>query len=264
MSMKDHQFEYYSATLKRNIYIRYLIPEGSNLKCLVLLHGYNGDHHQWYNKSIISQLAEQYSLVVVTPHCGNGYYVDTQEDIPNFVGNELVSYIRKVLPISPKPDDTYIAGVSMGGFGALLIGAKFGNVFGKIASLSGAFIIPDVVIGNQGVLGNADPRYFKEIFGDFETLEGSDKDPLAVAIKAYENKRLPSLCLLCGTEDALYQGNLKVVKNLRKHGIPVVWYGGTGNHRWPFWNDMLPYVIKWLVEDYIPAEADIGDIGNPN
>ena len=83
--MKDHQFEYYSATLKRNIYIRYLIPEGSNLKCLVLLHGYNGDHHQWYNKSIISQLAEQYSLVVVTPHCGNGYYVDTQEDIPNFV-----------------------------------------------------------------------------------------------------------------------------------------------------------------------------------
>ena len=48
MNMTDHQFEYYSATLKRNINIRCLILEGRNLKCQILLHGYNGDHHQWY------------------------------------------------------------------------------------------------------------------------------------------------------------------------------------------------------------------------
>lgn len=256
--MKDLQICLFSVTLGRAIPIRCLVPEGNNLKCLFLLHGFGGNQDQWCDESIITLLVEQYGLAVVMPHCGNGYYEDTQEDMPYFVGSELVSYIRKVLPVSNKKVDTYIAGISMGGFGALLIGAKFPNVFGKIVSLSGAFIIPDVVIGNTGVLGNADPDYFRSVFGDFDTLEGSTKDPVAEAISASAKGNLLAIFLLCGSDDVLYQGNLKVVKDLRNHNIPVVWYSYKGTHCWSFWNDSLPVIFKWLVEDCVPEGADNG------
>ena len=241
-----------SKILGREIPVRLLVPQGENLKCLILLHGYNGTQEEWLEQSPIRQLAEQFHLVVAMPSCGNGYYEDTHEDMPRFVGEELPAYLRETLPVSTNRDDLFLGGVSMGGFGALLIGAKYPQTFGKIVCFSGAFIIPDVVIGNPGVLGNANPQYFKEVFGDFETLEGSRKDPLAEAMRAAEKGSVPSVCLLCGREDVLYQNNVHVVKTLRKHNIPVLWYPGQGNHDWSFWNDKLPAVIKWLAEDAIP------------
>ena len=262
--MENRSFLFASKVLNRDVPVRLLVPSASNMKCLILLHGYNGTQDQWYEKTTIEELAAQYNLIVAMPGCGNGYYEDTQEDIPRFIGEELVSFIRSSYPVSQEQKDMYISGVSMGGFGALLIGAKYWKIFGKIASLSGAFIIPDVVIGNQGVLGDADPDYFKAIFGDFENLEGSSRDPVAEAIRHIKGKNKPSICMLCGTEDVLYQGNLKVVKVLRKNDIPVLWYGGKGNHRWPFWNDMLPYVIKWLLDDFVPEGVDDGYITSDN
>jgi len=254
--MENYLINFPSSVLGRVVPLRLLVPEGKNLKCLILLHGYNGTQDQWVDKSPIEYLAEYYNLVVAMPGCGNGYYEDTLEDIPRFLGEELISYLQTSLPISHCRENQYIGGVSMGGFGALLIGSKYHTIFGKIFSLSGAFIIHDVVIGNQGVLGNADPQYFKDIFGDFEVLEGSSKDPIAEAIRVSSSGNLPALCLLCGTFDDLYQGNVKAVNALRKHNIPVLWHGGRGNHRWPFWSDMLPHVIRWLVDDYIPEGID--------
>lgn len=255
--MKDYQLSVPSAALARSVSVRFLIPEGTGSKCLILLHGYHGDHNQWCKSSIISELAKQYNCAVVMPSCGDLYYEDTLEDIPRFVGEELVSYVLNALPVSQNKHDFFLGGVSMGGFGALLIGSKYARNFGKIVSLSGAFIIPDVVIGNPGVLGNANPDYFKKVFGDFDTLEGSTRDPVAETIQA-STKDLPEIFLLCGSEDALMPGNLKVVKDLRNHNIPVVWYPHKGAHCWSFWNNSLPMIFEWLVEDYVPEGADNG------
>lgn len=255
--MRDYQLSLPSAALGRSVSVRFLVPEGINLKFLLLLHGYQGDHNQWCKSSNISDIAKQHNCVVVMPSCGDLYYEDTIDDIPRFVGEELVSFVMNTLPVSRNRRDCYLAGVSMGGFGALLIGAKYSLSFGKIVSLSGAFIIPDVVIGNPGVLGNANPDYFKKVFGSFDTLEGSTRDPVAEAIRASTNY-LPEILLLCGSEDVLMSSNLKVVKDLRNHNIPVVWYPSKGAHCWSFWNNSLPMIFKWLVEDYVPEGADNG------
>lgn len=246
--MKDYQRTISSSTLHRDVAVRFLVPNGSKLKCLFLLHGYGDDHNAWCQKSDIVSLAQAYQLAVVMPACGNGYYEDTIEDLPHFLGKELLAYTKANLPISGTIADTYIAGLSMGGFGALLIGAKYPQAFGKIASISGAFIIHDVVIGNHGVLGNADPNYFKRIFGDFESLEGSSRDPLAEAVRALEQGHLPPVHLTCGTEDVLHAGNLKIVKTLRQHGGQVLWQDGPGVHGWKFCNQVLPELIRWLAE----------------
>lgn len=244
-----------SSVLGRNVPVRFLVPEGSNLKCLFLLHGYGGDHDHWCDNSPIVQLAQTHQLAVVMPACGNGYYEDTTEDMPRFLGEELLSYAKANLPISDAAEDIYIAGMSMGGFGALLIGAKYPHAFGKIASLSGAFVIADVVIGNPGVLGNADPNYFKRIFGSLDQLEGSSRDPLAVAIRALAQGHLPPVYLLCGTEDVLHAGNRKLANALRDHGARILWQDGPGAHGWEFGNRMLPDLIHWLAEDTTPAHT---------
>jgi S-formylglutathione hydrolase FrmB len=254
--MMDASFVYHSQVLNRQVAIRCLVPQGRDLKCLFLLHGYGGNHNQWCEKSIISRLAQQYRLVVVMPGCGDGYYEDTREDLPRFIGEELVTYVQQHLPVSPKREDRFIGGVSMGGFGALLIGAGYGDVFGKIVSFSGAFIIGDVVIGNQGVLGNANPQYFKDVFGDLEQLEGSHRDPVAQAIRAAGEGKMPPVFLLCGDQDVLHRCNRKTAGILAQRGISTVWYSGAGGHRWPFWNEVLPAAIQWLTEGTLPEGAE--------
>ena len=118
--MKNYCETIESSVLGRSVSVRFIVPEGENLPCLFLLHGYGGDHDQWCNKSHIAQLAEKHGFVVVAPACGDGFYEDTREDMPRFLGEELVAYVRQILPVSDAREHTYIAGVSMGGFGAVL------------------------------------------------------------------------------------------------------------------------------------------------
>lgn len=246
--MKDYLVHIQSDALGRKVPVRILLPSGNNLKCLLLLHGYGGDHNQWCTHSPIATLAEQYHLCVLLPSCNDWYYEDTVENIPGFIGEDLIHYIKSNLPVSSEKKDFSIAGVSMGGFGAMLLGSKFPELFGKIASLSGAFIIPDVVIGNQGVLGHANPEYFKKIFGSFEELEGSSRDPLAEAIRAADKHTLPEIFLLCGRQDVLCRENRNIATVLREHGATVDWSEVDGNHTWDLWNDYLPFMLKWIVD----------------
>ncbi len=123
--MKNYCETIESSVLGRSISVRFIVPEGENLPCLFLLHGYGGDHNQWYEKSRIEQpaeehklgdeesrivqLAEEHKLVVVAPGCGDGFYEDTREDMPRFLGEELVAYVRRMLPVSDAREHTYIA-----------------------------------------------------------------------------------------------------------------------------------------------------------
>jgi len=245
-----------SSVLRRKIHVRFLVPEGDNLQCLFLLHGFAGNQDEWDRMSRIRSVAEEFKIAVVMPGCGNGYYEDTQENMSKFIAEELVAYAVRELPISGLKKDTFIGGVSMGGFGALLVAAKYSHVFGKVASFSGAFIIHDVAIGNPGILGNADVNFFRSVFGDFSTLEGSSRDPVAEMIRSSKTNNAPAILLLCGRDDVLYRANQRVVKELQSNGIAVAWYGAGGRHQWAFWNNMLPYVIRWLVAGILPEEED--------
>lgn len=250
--METYSIDYRSSVLGRNVPIRIIVPNGKNLACLFLLHGYGGNQNQWFEKSCIEKMAEKNKMVVVMPCCGNAYYEATQEDIPRFLGEELIAFARNNLPISHSKNDTYIAGVSMGGFGSLLVAAKYSSVFGKVASFSGAFIIHDVAIGNPGVLGNADINYFRSVFGDFSTLGGSSRDPTAEMIRSSKSENIPAILLLCGNEDVLYRANLGVVQALKANGISVEWHSSAGGHHWTLWNGMLPYVIRWFIDGIFP------------
>ena len=216
--MEIHSTKIPSQCLKRDIPVNIVLPDRPAGKWMLLLHGYRGDQNEWLTKSSVADLANQYGISLVAPACGDGYYLDTQEPMGCFLGEELPAFLRANFPVS---SDAFILGSSMGGFGSLLLGARYSNVYGKIVSLGGAFIIHDICIGNPEIVHGADINYFKRVFGDFQTLEHSERDPLCHAQNAVKENRMSPVLLFCGTNDLLYRSNKRMRKELHKLGVPV-------------------------------------------
>lgn len=235
-----------SRILGRDFEYRILLPEGAArpLPTLYLLHGHGGSSAQWLEKSLVEQWAEEFGLAVVLPSAGNGYYQNnprTGEEMKRFIGEELVAHTRASFPLSPLREDTYIAGVSMGGFGSIMIGSRYSTLFCKMAAVAGAFV--------PGILGaGMSSQYFLDTFGDYETLEGSDREPYGEALRALaENRMIPAL-LACGRQDIHLACGRRMARMLTEAGAEVTWMEEDGGHEWAFFNRFFPSVLAWLTD----------------
>lgn len=106
---------------------------------VVLLHGYGGNHTDWLVHTTLCRTARALNLALVMPDGDNSFYLDhpaRSEDYEAYIGQELPRLMQKAFSIAGNPENTFIMGVSMGAFGALRIGAKYGNVYRKAAGLS--------------------------------------------------------------------------------------------------------------------------------
>jgi S-formylglutathione hydrolase FrmB len=257
-----------SRALMRNVPMQVILPvdrldpsgrredDGAPLKTLYLLHGIFGSCASWVAETRIKRWAEERGLAVVMPSGDNGFYVDRPVSFNRFgefVGEELVELTRRMFPLSARREDTYIAGLSMGGFGALRNGLRYHRTFGAIAALSSAFVL-------EGWLDPArdDPRiarnrgYYESCFGDLSAALGSDKNPkflvdslLAEQARGPET-RLPRIYLACGTEDALLANNRDFRDFLRSRGVDFSYEEGPGAHDWDFWDAQIKKVLDWL------------------
>lgn len=245
--MQKYSIAISSQCLKREISINAIVPDFPTGKWMLLLHGFGSDKDQWLVKTNVAEIANKHGITLILPSCGDGYYEDTQEPMGCFLGEELPEFVCKRFSLSRSREDTYICGASMGGFGALLIGSRYSNVYGKIASFGGAFIVHDVSIGNQGVLGNADVNYFRRVFGDFATLEGSERDPLTHVQKAVQANCMGDIWLACGTNDVLYRSNKRMYESLKRMGVSVDFLSVPGAHSWFAWVPYLKEMMDWFV-----------------
>jgi S-formylglutathione hydrolase FrmB len=126
----------------------YAFPQ-EPFKTLYLLHGMFGNYMDWITNTRVQRWAEERNLAVVMPSGDNMYYVDSLlalNDCGSFVGEELPQVMRAMFPLSCRREDTFIAGLSMGGFGALRNGFKYAETFGRIAALSSALTVLDPTV----------------------------------------------------------------------------------------------------------------------
>lgn len=245
--MKIHEIFVPSKCLERDVPVNIFVPDAPSGKWLLLLHGYGGDENEWIKKTNIIDLAQKFGVVLCAPSCGNNYYyLDVQESMGCFLGEELPAFMYANFPVSSNQKDASIAGSSMGGFGAVLLGSRYSNIYGKIASFGGAFIIHDIAIGNPAIVRGADINYFRRVFGDFSTLEGSERDPLSHIQKAVSENRMSSIWLLCGVEDVLYRSNEKMYEEISRLGVPIKLIGVSGGHNWPTWTPYMDEMMEWL------------------
>lgn len=179
------EVNFHSTCLNRMVTYKAIIPtehpiKNQPFKTLYLLHGFTDNHTQWLMGSRIALLAEQARLAVIMPAGENSFYVDDERRghlYGEFIGRELVEQTREMFHLSTKREDTFIAGLSMGGYGAVRNGLKYHETFSHIAGLSSAFILDRALNSTPHAESLLERRsYFESIFGNLDELIGSDKD----------------------------------------------------------------------------------------
>lgn len=221
MYVENITFNFKSEYLNREVALGVVLPDEVK-KIVILLHGYGGTYRILKDTLPLEEYARKYKIMLVTPDMGNGYYIDKENfNVSGFIACELLEFIRRAFGISEETG-VILSGISMGGYGSVLIGTKYPEKFEEIISISGAFVASDVAIGNPEIVGTGKPgevfRYFQNIFGPFDTLEDStDRNPLA-AVKAITPEKMPPLVITYGSEDRLIiRGQkLKLILDERK------------------------------------------------
>lgn len=243
------------------------VREDKPYKTLYLLHGVFGSYVDWVNGTRIQRYAEEHDLVVVMPSGDNAFYVDQPKGhnyYGEFIGEELVNVTRKMFPLSKKREDTFIGGLSMGGFGALRNGLKYSDTFGYIVALSGALLVDGMPGRNNDVAMFIDSRdYAESCFGNLDELLESDKNPKYIVEQMLKaGKTFPEIYMACGTEDGLLGVNREMAAFLKDHQVNVTYEEGPGNHEWDFWDTYIKKAIEWLPTENNGQGINSGNIGS--
>lgn len=248
----------YSQILEREIDLFVILPENATgmigmesknaptCPTLYLLHGMSDDHSIWLRRTSIERYAAEKGLAVVMPSTDLGFYTDMAmgENYWQFITQELPSLCRSLFPqMSLQREDTFVAGLSMGGYGALKCGLRAPNVFSCAAGLSSAADIAEIV--QAGKLGSQ--QYWQDIFGDPKRVSGSFNDLFAAA-EEYAKGTLPPVrfYLWCGTEDGLYPQTVRLRDQMRALGLNLTYEESPGIHAWKYWDEKIQSVINWL------------------
>jgi len=208
-----------------------------------LLHGLSDDDTIWTRNTAIERYAAELGLAVVMPQVQRSFYTDEAWGRPywTFVAEELPRVARGFFRLSARPAETFVAGLSMGGYGAFKLALRHPDRFGAAASLSGVL---DLVARMQQMgPHSADPRLWPRIFGEPPAVAGTDNDLLHLLPAA---TALPPLYLACGTEDPLYAGNVAFRDACATHGIPLTASFSPGAHEWSYWDARIRDVLAWL------------------
>lgn len=231
-----------------NIYLPDEIVE--DMPVLYLLHGMHGDHNSWINGSSICRYARARGLAVVMPSVGNSFYCNMKYGgrYHDYVARELPDYIGKLLPfITKKRGRTFIAGLSMGGYGAVKLALRNPDRFCAAASLSGCLDVKASAIS-----ADADRhRLLCGIWGENYAQEApaAEDDLLRLVDSFPASAEKPRLYVACGREDFLYSQNITFRDHLVGKGFDFKYEEGAGAHTWDFWDEWILPAIKFFFEE---------------
>lgn len=269
-----------SGCLKRSIPITVLLPcDTTNFmgngvkpakppyKTLYLLHGIYGSDLDWVMDTNIHRLAKEYQMAVVMPAGENHFYTDDEYSgirYGEFIGKELVDVTRRMFCLSYKREDTFIGGLSMGGYGALVNGMKYHETFGHIACLSMAAVMASAFDGSSFQPSPLDETGFQKSVFNFEQVEELDtslKNPFVLIQKLLKEKvELPKLYITAGTEDPLHLYARAVHEFLLENQVEHIYEEDEGGHNFEFWQKAIGKVLEWLPHEERIAGADSGNV----
>ena len=196
----------------------------------------------------IREIASANGLAVVAVNGENMAYLDCEWTGANFstwIGTELLDVTRALFPLSDRREDTFIAGFSMGGYGAMVNGLRFADRFGKIGVAAGG----GLNFVNIGDVNGMLQMMYCIMGGRDKFAESYAYLPHALEMACNRNVDFPQIHMVCGTSDALYQDNVALDKFLSEHGIVHTFseYPDEG-HTWQFFHKALPEFFKKLAQ----------------
>lgn len=236
------EINFSSESLERHTNVYIIKPDkidNKNLKVLYLLHGYNGDYTNWVRFSNIEKYVSTHNLLVVMPSGYNGFYIDQPgyEQFFTYLTKELPKVIYNTFNFQPERNNTFIAGLSMGGYGAIKAGLSCPELYSKAVGLSSVISLKDLLDKSVGQRKMKLAKYL----GD--NIKQED-DLYYLSIQTLNKVEL---YLVCGTEDFLYNDNNQFHNHLKKINYRHQYVTLPGNHSWQFWDQEIAKALKWLL-----------------
>lgn len=241
------QHTFYSTALSRNMPYEVVLPAGyaasqQRYPVLYLLHGWQGDETNFVLLTHLVEDASAYKLIIVTPRAQNSWYVNSATDpkdrFADYVFHDLIAEVDAHFRTIASPHERAIAGISMGGYGAMLLTLRHPGAFSFAASISGAFAGPD---GIESVMPWLKPST-DTAFGALGSATRRDND--IYTLISTDNPTLqPYFFLQCGTKDPLLPSNRLAVAELSSRDFAYEYHELPGAHTWPFWDAALPVML---------------------
>jgi putative tributyrin esterase len=215
-------------------------PEGPPV--LYLLHGLGDDATSILRNTAIGRYADQLGLAVVMPQTFRSFAIDEAhgEAYWTFLSEELPAVLHRHFRLSQRRADTFVGGISMGGYAAMKLAVLQPERFAAAAALSGAVDLVGVIPRRPERGGD-----WQRIFGG-RPVAGTDDDLLAVLDRVQDTTALPRLWVCCGEQEELYADNVRFVETAARRGIAVTTDFGPGEHTYAYWDRELPRLLAWL------------------
>lgn len=263
---------YESAALRMRIGVNVIIPEnkwGHSLKdrpegyrypTLWLLCGGGFDDSDWQRYSAIELYAAQHGVAVVMPGVYYTGYMDTKRGNYKYwtqITEELPDYLRRIFPLSDKREDNFVAGFSMGGYGAFKWAMKDPEMFAACGSFAGPIgIVPREPIGENEKIGEPclrDTNYkeaFPTLWASFgsaaEVRNTSDDNLYMLEKRVSEGCELPAFYIAVGDKDPTAPDGYKVMDFMKEIGISFKDIRDHGYHDWEYCNRHIELFLNWI------------------
>lgn len=248
-AVRDGRF--HSAALAREVPYQVLLPAGYDASSrrypvLYLLHGLDGRATDWAGRTALARHAAGRDLIIVTPEGANSWYVNwhdgASERWEDYIVRDLIAEIDARYRTVPARDGRFIAGLSMGGYGAMRIALRHPHVYATAASFSGALQAArlDTYGWTEGLRAE-----FARAFGPSGGPHRAANDLHALA-RTVNVLGLPSLYFDCGTSDPFLPANRELAAILHDRKIPYEYREVPGAHNWPYWDRQIVELLRRL------------------
>ncbi|HIZ55664.1 MAG TPA: esterase family protein [Firmicutes bacterium] len=246
-------FRFFAQSIRLHTSVQVLLPYRLEmckepLPVLYLLHGLSDDCSAWIRMSSIERYAADRRLAVVMPEVGRSFYCDMVhgQNYFTYISQELPWVMQTVFPISSRREDTYVAGLSMGGFGAFKLALNYPERFRGAASFSGAMDLME--LHREGNLSEEQKLLVSSIWDGKTDLTGTCDDLKTLALQLEQSgKEAPILYQWCGTEDFLHDINVRFRDFIQTNThLPYTYTESPGNHTWKYWDWQIEKALDFF------------------
>lgn len=249
--------EFNSKALSRTTKYRVVLPHGyaessHRYPTLYLLHGVFGSSENWETLTDLTRYAASTDFVIVMPDAGNSWYVNSatksRDRFEDFLIQDLLSDVETRFRTLRSSHRRAIAGLSMGGYGAVKFAIKFPDTFAVAASISGAFTGPlDLDTSREDLRDD-----LRAAFGESGSATRRENDLMHLLPKA-DPKLLPYFYLDCGTADEFCEVNRRLAALLCSRGTRYEYHEVPGAHSWQYWDQRIAVVLPLVNKILRPA-----------
>ncbi len=260
-----------SKLMARKIPYRVVLPQGYDTKeeasrrypVIYLLHGLTGNFANWTDRTKLSEYAAAFKLIVVTPDGENGWYTDSlskpNDRYESYIIKELIPEVDRKYRTLSRREHRAIAGLSMGGYGAVKFGLKYPELFRLAGSFSGAVGAASITEAQfPGAVGKTIDGIFGPVGSD--TRRSNDLFDMVRSMTPELMKAIPFLYIDCGTEDFLFQNNRDFIALLVEKGVPHEYRQLPGAHNWAYWDKQVQELLLIANRTFTTAEPKSGTI----